>query len=265
MISRAALFWRSALVVLAALIAINAWDLLTAIGLVSLVPNIAHDELLLYLAVKGSFALALCLAFSQFGLWRRFGFTGGLNPYLWPVLMPIWIAALASSGEGLGVHDAAEIAGWVLLAGIIGFGEEAVFRGVIVDALLGSPPVGSTLTASATRRAMLLSGLLFGLLHLSGLAIRGIDPQVIYGQSLFAGGIGVVLAWVRLRGASIWPGIVAHTVLDACGLIAGGGVEKALEAPVTNYVYLWTMGGLSIAWGLLLAWRWPVARGSAAH
>ena len=75
---------------------------------------------------------------------------------------------------------------------------------------------------------MLVSGILFGLVHLSGLAIKGIDPQVIYGQSLFAGGIGVVLAWVRLRGASIWPGIIARGKIT--GLVGYPGLGKSQVA-----------------------------------
>jgi membrane protease YdiL (CAAX protease family) len=248
---------RSLLIIGAALVAIAGWDMATSMGLIMWRPDWADDELVLYLVVKGGFALALALCFTVFGAWRRFGFAGGLAWRYWPALLPLWAAAAISASQGPGVHAPLQLAGWALLAFFIAFGEEAIFRAVIPDALLGNPPVGMTVAPAAARRAIIVSALLFGLAHLAALAIPSLDRHIVIGQTVFATGIGLALAWVRLRSASIWPGLIGHAMLDACGIIASGSITDAMTTKADSYTYLWLMDGASLAWGLLLIFRWP--------
>jgi membrane protease YdiL (CAAX protease family) len=90
-----------------------------------------------------------------------------------------------------------------LLSLFVGIAEEGLFRGLILNILL---PKGIW-------RAVLLSSLLFGSVHLLnvfvGFPLTGALIQVIS-----ALGFGMFLAALRLRTNSLRPGIIAHAIWD---------------------------------------------------
>jgi membrane protease YdiL (CAAX protease family) len=74
--------------------------------------------------------------------------------------------------------------------------EELLFRGVLLSALLRRWHVGWAVAASS---------LLFALIHLPGL-----DYQWYAVPNLLL--LALMLAWLRLYSASIWPCVLAHAV-----------------------------------------------------
>jgi membrane protease YdiL (CAAX protease family) len=76
------------------------------------------------------------------------------------------------------------------------FVEELFFRGIGVRAL----------TVFGTTAAVLLTGIVFGGVH----GVAGALPPL----TLF----GIGLAWVRVRSASIWPGVIAHATYNGIGV-----------------------------------------------
>lgn len=86
---------------------------------------------------------------------------------------------------------------FVLLAPIV---EELVFRGWLLGRLERAlPPAGAIATSS----------LLFGLHHVRNVFWR--EPAAVLGQVLFTGLVlGPLLAYVTLRGRSVWPAVVLH-------------------------------------------------------
>ncbi len=170
------------------------------------------------LLAKVGFALLLALTLTATGAWATCGFAGGAAVRHWRLLWPIWLAAFLSATQGT-ASDPAALAGWLAVSFAVAFGEEGIFRGIVMTALDA---------ANRPRRAMIVSSVLFGLIHLAGLAAP-IDPRMIMGQALIAFALGLVLGGTRLLAASIWPGIIAHFVLDATGLAAAGGLGDALD------------------------------------
>ncbi len=83
------------------------------------------------------------------------------------------------------------------------FAEEAVFRGIILR-LLGNRPRLAAVTTAA---------LLFGLVHLANVFIRG-NPAVIAAQALGAACFGFGYGAIRLRTNTLWPLIVTHMLTD---------------------------------------------------
>ncbi len=72
--------------------------------------------------------------------------------------------------------------------------EELLFRGLLLSALLQRWRTGV---------AVALSSLIFALVHLPGLQWQWFAlPDLLL--------LALALAWLRLRSASIWPGVVAH-------------------------------------------------------
>jgi hypothetical protein len=97
---------------------------------------------------------------------------------------------------------------------LIGFQEEAIFRGLLLRALA---PRG-------VLHAVLVSALLFGVIHANSLLV-GRDPLFVLAQIIASvlGGIGI--GALRVRTNTIWPLIVLHALNDFVQFTATGGIE----------------------------------------
>lgn len=133
----------------------------------------------------------------------------------------------------VGVVVAAQVATIPLAAlfnGILAFGEELGWRGWLVPALR---PMG-------TWPALVLSGAIWGVWH-SPVILLGYNfgRTDVTGVLFMIGGCvawGILLGWLRLRSASIWPAVLAHGALNAAGglivLFAAAQPDLALAGPL---------------------------------
>jgi len=149
------------------------------------------------------------------GLWALF--------YLFPFLLTMQVS---------GAMVVVLIAPFALLNGLR---EEALFRGVILQALL---PYG-------WRRAAALSALFFGLFHLQNLLYY--PPLIVLAQIIGTFLFGFGFAACRLRTNTIWPLIIFHACND---LIAFSASNGGIVPPI--YDSLWFVCG-GIVFNLVLA------------
>ena len=78
--------------------------------------------------------------------------------------------------------------------------EELIFRGWIL---------GRLARARSATLAIVVSSLLFGLLHLRN--IFWLDTPALLRSMIFAGAVlGPILGWVTLRCRSVWPAVILH-------------------------------------------------------
>jgi uncharacterized protein len=236
---------RSLLVCLAVL----GWEASMPLALIILQPNLS--ELTLYAEDKIGFAIVLTLLLSSAGAWRRCGFAGGMRIERWILLWPIWLGTLISASDGIGTAEPWRLFGWFGVAAAVSFGEEGVFRGVIMALAENDRRQGTA--EGPTRRSIALSSLLFGLMHGAGL-LGGIDGRYVAAQIVAAAALGLVLGCTRVLARSIWPGVIAHGMLDFFGLAAADGVGRAMSFSSGAAIALLGSAAVALVWGAVL-WR----------
>jgi uncharacterized protein len=123
---------------------------------------------------------------------------------------------------------------------LIGFQEEAIFRGILLRAL----------TPRGIMQAVLISALLFGIIHANSLLV-GRDPVFVLSQ-IVASTLGAIgLAALRVRMNTIWLLILLHAFNDFVQFIATGGIEAqqvALYIPILKI----GIGAVMALYGLYL-------------
>lgn len=128
----------------------------------------------------------------------------------------------------------------VIVTLLIGFQEEAIFRGVLLRTFM---PRGAL-------QAVLISAALFGLIHVNSFLV-GRDPMFVISQIVasFLGAIG--LGALRIRTNTIVPLILLHALNDFLQFSATGGLEAGEVAsyiPILKIV----ISGLMALYGLYL-------------
>lgn len=160
--------------------------------------------------------------------WRAVGYTPiaiWRETYWLVVAVGIALAPLAA-----GVRPLAPDTYLVLIAGyaLTGFAEETMFRGVLAKLLEARRPIAIAA----------ITALLFGLVHLSNIVIRG-EVAVIVAQAVGAAAFGFGFAALRLRTNAILPLVVIHAVHD---LVLQMSTLPLIPTAVVQDVLLFAMG-----------------------
>ena len=125
----------------------------------------------------------------------------------------ITIFSYYSTTEGIRWKDAFSIIiGFLSIVGV-GFREELLFRGIIANALANKYWYDKQNIWKAT----IISGILFGLAHLSNL-FTGANYQSVLVQTVVAAVLGIYLTAVYYRGGNIWALVLIHTITDMASL-----------------------------------------------
>jgi membrane protease YdiL (CAAX protease family) len=155
------------------------------------------------LGIIAAVAVALAVGVTWAHWWREVGYTPASS---WRETQWLVVAAaigLAPLAAGLRPIDPDTYL--VLIAGyaLTGFAEETMFRGLLVKLLEQRRPIAIAA----------ITALLFGLVHLGNIVIRG-EVAVILAQALGATAFGFGFAALRLSTNAILPLVVIHAVDD---------------------------------------------------
>jgi membrane protease YdiL (CAAX protease family) len=199
---------------------------------------------LLFLAPVQLIAVLFCVGMvTRFASWRSVGF-GRLrwSGMLW--FLPSWVI-LAVMGVGIAdALTAQDIAGLgvlgvtalLLTTLLIAFGEEAVFRGILLR---------GAMTRLRVPFAMFLSAFSFGLFHLVN-RLAGQGASETSQQVLFAFLVGFFLAPIAIRVGNLWPLIIWHWLWNIAVILGQVAavlhpfalIGMAIQAVIS--IWLWT-------------------------
>jgi membrane protease YdiL (CAAX protease family) len=199
-------------------------------------------EIALYLMSNGTLAAVAAVMLSRMGWWKAIGFRPVRR--LWHFLLflvpsaPVvlnFLGFVPASFENLSL--------FLALAILVGFVEEAFFRGLMLRplALLGR------------WRAAIATSLIFGLMHGQHM-LRGTDPEAVLMQMGFETSIGFTYAALVLRTGTIWPLIIIHFLTDFGGFAASGEIRSTIDVtlgPIGVLIYCVVFVG----YGALLLWK----------
>jgi membrane protease YdiL (CAAX protease family) len=166
--------------------------------------------------------------------WRR----GAL--YLPPAVFPLML--LVGSAGALGTTGPV---GLIIVTDLaVAFGEESVFRGLVLRAL----------RPSGALRAAIVSSLLFGAIHSVNL-LGGMSPVYVLLQMVWTTLLGFALAATVLATRNIWPAIAIHFAIDLLNDLApttqaGSGQAATMLAGIATIV----------AFAALAAYGWRLLR-----
>jgi membrane protease YdiL (CAAX protease family) len=148
-------------------------------------------------------SVVIALTLSALGFWKAAGFN---FPTEWResrlVLIPFLIVLGLPFLKGIKTTDARTFVYLLIGYALTGFMEEGLMRGIVLRVL---KPTGTT-------RSVVISSLLFGLMHIGNLLYR--NPFIVFAQMIGAFVHGIGLSAIRLRTNTIWFPVILHGLHD---------------------------------------------------
>ena len=130
--------------------------------------------------------------------------------------IPMWILATGNLWDGFALsYHGIELVIAVLSMILVGFVEEMLFRGFLFSAMLSKERAAV---------AIIVSSLTFGMGHIINLFTGQTSFETIV-QIIFAVSWGFILTFVFYKSGSIFPCIIAHSMIDAFSMF---GADNAL-------------------------------------
>jgi uncharacterized protein len=170
------------------------------------------------------------------GGWQRAGFRRFPRSRLW-VYALAFLPAIVNLAFGVKQAPLSILLSWLVVSLSAAVVEEGIYRGLILHALF---PRGAW-------QAALVSAGLFALAH--GLNIfAGYSPAYVLLQVAYTFAIGFCFAAMVFRGGSLWPLVLAHTLINFAGFLAlprgsATGVDTISVAVTIAYLVIFTSWG----------------------
>lgn len=207
--------------------------------------DLRRSTWLFYTLYQSVWAIGMIPLIKGIGLWNTAGFQKGTSwRYLWFCIPPIVIFAFSAwdilSGNIAINAGLPDVIIYFLLNLSVGFYEEMIGRSFVLNLLLQK--WGKT--RNGMYLAVIVSSLIFGLIHLTTVILgkRELIPGI--GQAVYCIYFGVFFAGCMIRFQSVWPPIILHTIFDLLGSAVGlterfGEIEQAsLSATFMNALFL---------------------------
>jgi uncharacterized protein len=148
-------------------------------------------------------SILVALSLTLLGWWREAGFNSSSDwralPMVW---IPLVIVLVLPFLQGIKTSDWSTFSYLLIGYALTGFMEEGLMRGIVMRVLKPLSP----------KRSVLISSLLFGLMHIGNLLYR--NPFIVLAQMVGAFVHGISLGAIRLRSNTIWFVVILHALHD---------------------------------------------------
>lgn len=183
-------------------------------------------------------SLVAALILTKMGWWKAVGFRWPNQPRdLWYFALPL-LPAVITLMVGVEVTSLVLLAEFFVITLLIGFAEEAIFRGLMLNAL----------KAHGFWRAAIITALLFGLSHaLNGLA--GKSMAETGAQIFYAVAFGFTFAALVLKQGILWPLVIVHFLIDFVSFLQR---PDFTIAPAWNVLLVVALAVIFTAYGLFV-------------
>lgn len=209
--------------------------------------NAANIHCLIREIIVACFSVALVFITGQGHIYKC-GITN-LFKGLWSGFIFVALAGMGCSvfiadgiAAGREFKSVPEIAAFIVFVLFIGIAEESVCRGIVTDVLLahfGKSKGGIWVT-------VLLSGLFFGLFHITNVFSQSIGETII--QMIATSMTGILLSAVYVRHKNIFAPMLLHALLDFMTMTDGGffAGRSIIETASTESFDFWSELGWSL-------------------
>lgn len=138
----------------------------------------------------------------------------------------------------------------VFTALMAGIGEECLYRNCVCGLMMRK----GYKTSSGIWRALLVSSLIFGVVHLSNITLTGTITPMLIVQTLFAAFAGFALGASYIRSKNLWGNMIAHTVFDLtnCLLIPEIANQLTNQLALIDMLEILALGCVLVAVGIYL-------------
>ena len=196
------------------------WIVIYTVGMGTLKSNFGLDSLWQMLGLI-VISAAMFLFVKRNGLMEKYGLAGwakNSKAMLW--FIPLWLLSCLNLFSGFSPDY--PMPGLIYAAvsmTLVGFVEELLFRGFLFKAMLRDGNV---------KAAVIVSSVTFGLGHILNL-FTGQDLIETLNQVVFAVAVGFVFTLVFYKSGSLFPGILAHSFIDASSVFASDEGSQLLN------------------------------------
>ncbi len=176
--------------------------------------------------------LAIAVSITAFikknSLQEKYGLTG------WPsssgrylLFIPMWILATGNLWDGVGIaYSGVNQVYAVVSMLLISYIEEVIFRGFLFKALI---------PRDGLKIAVIISSVTFGIGHIVNLFAGQASLEAV-ATVFFAIAWGFIFTFVFYKSGSLWPGIIAHGLVDAFSKFARDPESHAITAMDWSYI-----------------------------
>lgn len=167
-------------------------------------------------------SLFILLFICIFKLWNYFNLKKIPNPKKFLYFIPLFILMSINLWGGIKIDNSlSEIIFYMVSMLFVGFLEEIIFRGFLFKML----------EKDSLNVAILVSSLTFGVGHIINL-FTGADPFFTILQIIYATATGYLFAIIVVKGKSLWPCIITHSIVNALSVFAVNNTFTSIVSPI---------------------------------
>lgn len=184
--------------------------------------NFGDDSFLMFMSLT-LIAIFITIFVNKYKLFDKYGLSSfPKNPGKFLYFIPIWILTTGNLWKGFALSYSSFGQFWATLSMIlIGYIEEIIFRGFLFKSMLSK---------YAVRKSIIVVSISFGMGHIVNLLAGQASVETV-AQIVFAIAWGFMLTITFYKSKSLWPCIIAHSLVDAFSVYG-------LEATEMQWTYI---------------------------